>query len=152
VKVTIAAIGKAKETSPETKLYCEYAKRSAWKISLKEFDIKHQDTNTRKSKEAEALLGAVASSSKLVALDERGKSTSSREFAQLIAKWQQQGVSSLGFVIGGADGLDEAVRKKADMLLSFGTATWPHMLVRAMLAEQIYRAQTILDNHPYHRD
>ena len=88
---------------------------------------------------------------RIVALDERGRTETSDAFARRLAHWRDDGVRTVGFVIGGADGLDETVRKKADFVLSFGALTWPHMLVRAMLAEQIYRAQSILAGHPYHR-
>ncbi len=87
-----------------------------------------------------------------VALDERGQALSSRELADRLARWRDQGVSEALFLIGAADGHDEALRARADLLLSFGPATWPHLLARAMLAEQLYRATSILANHPYHRE
>lgn len=152
MKILIAAIGRMKDGSPESQILKEYQKRLAWKMTVKEFDIKHADTPSRQQKEAEALLGACEGYEKLIALDERGKNLKSREFAAQFSSWQQQGISSVAIVIGGADGLAESVRKKAHLTLAFGSATWPHMLVRAMLAEQIYRAASILENHPYHRD
>ena len=87
-----------------------------------------------------------------IALDESGKTLSSREFADKISKWQQGGISSFAFIIGGADGLDDLVLKKAKVTWSFGRVTWPHLLVRALLAEQLYRAQTLISGHPYHRE
>ena len=152
MKITLAAIGKMKAGSPEAQLVAEYTKRLAWKVTVKEFDIKHQDAATRQAKEIEALLGATQGCDVLIALDERGKDASSRELAQTFAQWQQRGLSHVGIIIGGADGLNDTVRKQAKLLLAFGRATWPHMMVRAMLAEQLYRISTILDNHPYHRD
>jgi 23S rRNA (pseudouridine1915-N3)-methyltransferase len=152
MKLLIAASGKMKEASSEAALLREYTKRLSWKVTVKEFDIKHADTTTRQMKEAESLLGACEGYEKLIALDERGKDLSSRELAKQFSTWQQQGASSVAIIIGGADGLHESVRKKAHLLLAFGRATWPHMLVRAMLAEQLYRVSTILENHPYHRD
>lgn len=151
-KLVIAAIGKMKDASPEAQLVREYTKRLPWKLAVKEFDIKQQDTATRQLKEAEALLAACAGCEKIIALDERGKDLKSRELAAQFSGWQQQGVSSIGLIIGGADGLHASVREKADVLLAFGKATWPHMLVRAMLAEQLYRVSTIIENHPYHRE
>jgi 23S rRNA (pseudouridine1915-N3)-methyltransferase len=148
MKIIVAAIGKAKATSPEMALFAEYQKRLGWKLTLKEFDIKP----TSKDKEGAALLAACTGAGRMIALDEYGKALSSREFAAQIAIYQQQGISHIGFVIGGADGLAETVKKQAHLTLSFGKATWPHMLVRSMLAEQLYRAQMILDGHPYHRD
>ena len=85
-------------------------------------------------------------------MDEKGKNLTSRDFADTFEKWQLNGQSKINIVIGGADGFSKDFKKKADMLLSFGQMTWPHMLARAMLYEQIYRAQQILANHPYHRD
>ncbi|MEE8272998.1 MAG: 23S rRNA (pseudouridine(1915)-N(3))-methyltransferase RlmH, partial [Alphaproteobacteria bacterium] len=102
--------------------------------------------------EADLLLGAVPSGATVVALDEAGRDLSSGEFAVRLAGWRDGGVRDVAFLIGGADGHGEAVRGRADLTLAFGRATWPHLMVRAMLAEQVYRAQTILDGHPYHRD
>ncbi|MBY0429841.1 MAG: 23S rRNA (pseudouridine(1915)-N(3))-methyltransferase RlmH, partial [Rhodospirillales bacterium] len=87
----------------------------------------------------------------LVVLDERGCQFSSPVFARKLGEWRDSGIAELAFVIGGADGHGEAVRKRADLLLSLGTMTWPHMLARAMLAEQLFRAHAILSGHPYHR-
>lgn len=151
MRVTIAAIGKAK-ASPEEALYQQYIKRLPWKITHNEFDIRIDDPAKRKSKEAEKLLEASAGCDRLIALDERGKNLSSRELAETIQKWQQAGSSSFAFVIGGADGLDASVTAKADLLLSFGKVTWPHMLMRAMVAEQLYRTWSLISGHPYHRD
>lgn len=146
MKITLAVIGKMKGTSPEALLMREYLKRMAWKITVKECAA------SDKTKEAEALLATCKDAEKIIALDERGKDVSSRELALQFSDWQQQGISNIAIIIGGADGLDETIRKKAHLTLAFGRATWPHMLVRAMLAEQLYRVSTILDNHPYHRD
>jgi len=87
----------------------------------------------------------------LCVLDERGKTLSSPEFAQALATWRDAGRQDAAFVIGGADGVDLALRQRADLLISFGRMVWPHMLVRVMLAEQLYRAATILSGSPYHR-
>lgn len=87
-----------------------------------------------------------------VALDERGVVMTSAAFAQQLGRWRDDGVREARFLIGAADGHDAAVRDSADLLLSFGRATWPHMLARAMLAEQLFRATAILAGHPYHRD
>jgi len=87
----------------------------------------------------------------VVALDRRGKALDSAGFAQRLGRWRDDGVAELGFLIGGADGHGEPLLKKASLILSFGAMTWPHLLARAMLAEQIYRAQQMLAGHPYHR-
>ena len=140
MKITLAVIGKMKDASPEAALVREYTKRLPWKVTLKE------------CKDDAALLTTCSACEKIIALDERGKDLGSRELAAQFSTWQQQGISHIGIIIGGADGLQDHVRKHADLLLAFGRATWPHMLVRAMLAEQLYRVSTILDGHPYHRD
>lgn len=87
-----------------------------------------------------------------VLLDERGEVMGSLAFANLVGRWRDDGVREARFMIGAADGFDDATRGEADLLLSFGRATWPHMLARAMLAEQLFRATSILANHPYHRE
>jgi 23S rRNA (pseudouridine1915-N3)-methyltransferase len=98
-----------------------------------------------------AALPAKAGGLVVVALDERGKALASEAFARRIAGWRDGGAQDLAFLIGGADGHAPAVRERADFLLSLGPMTWPHLMVRAMLAEQLYRAQQILAGHPYHR-
>ena len=111
-----------------------------WPVVLREIEAGKNET-AGFLKELEKKPGVI------VALDERGKSLGSAEFCKQLYAWE-----NVTFVIGGADGLDEEIRKKADFLLSFGKQTWPHMLVRVMLLEQIYRAQQIASGHPYHRE
>ena len=101
--------------------------------------------------EAEVLARAVPVGAVLVTLDERGRVMSSPEFAGMLAKWRDGGRQDVAFVIGGADGIDPALRARAEASVSFGAMVWPHMLVRVMLAEQLYRAATILAGGPYHR-
>ena len=101
--------------------------------------------------EAELLARAIPAGSVLVTLDERGKQITSPEFADLLGKWRDGGRQDVAFVIGGADGIDPGLRAKADFSISFGHMVWPHMLVRVMLAEQLYRAASILAGLPYHR-
>lgn len=105
-----------------------------------------------KNREAELTLAAMPAGARLIALDERGAAWSSRELADRLAGWRDGGAGALAFAIGGADGLGAAVTERADALLSLGSMTWPHFLVRGMLLEQLYRAQQILAGHPYHRD
>jgi len=93
-----------------------------------------------------------AANSITAVLDERGQSMSSAQLARTLEAWRDSGKREARFLIGAADGHDEAQKQSADLLLSFGAATWPHLLVRAMLAEQLFRATSILANHPYHRD
>ena len=104
-----------------------------------------------KAREGELILGALPAGGPFVALDERGVQWSSRALAERIATWRDRGSPELAFAIGGADGLHSMVLDRADVTLSFGSMTWPHLLVRGMLLEQLYRAQQILAGHPYHR-
>ena len=101
--------------------------------------------------EADLLVRAVPAGALLAVLDERGRVISSPEFADHLAKWRDDGQQDVAFVIGGADGIATALRDRADFALSFGHMVWPHLLVRVMLAEQLYRAATILGGGPYHR-
>lgn len=105
----------------------------------------------RKIEEAKAI-AAQAAEGVLVALDERGKTLGSEDFAKRLLRWRDDGKPAVSFVIGGADGIDPALVARADLTLSFSPLTWPHQLVRIMLAEQLYRATTILSGHPYHRE
>ena len=105
-----------------------------------------------KTREAELILAAVPADGLLVALDERGQNWSSRDLAERLAGWRDRGVATLALAIGGADGLGSAVVERADAVLSLGAMTWPHLMVRSLLLEQLYRAQQILAGHPYHRD
>ena len=146
MKVTILAIGKCKKNSPEYALISEYVKRSHWQIAIKEKD------NSNQQDEAQFLTDSIPSQAKVIVLDERGENMKSLELAHKIETWQLNGTSEICFLIGGADGHLESTRKRADLLLSFGKLTLPHMLMRAVLTEQIYRIQTILSGHPYHRE
>lgn len=150
MKILIAAIGKMKD-SPERRLYLDYTSRLPWKLDCNEGDIKSNNPEQRKAREAEFLLGAGKGYSKIIALDEKGKDLSSAEFAAALKRWQGEGNSSFAFLIGGADGLDKSVLQKSHLAWSLGRITWPHLLVRALLAEQLYRAHSILSGHPYHR-
>jgi 23S rRNA (pseudouridine1915-N3)-methyltransferase len=105
-----------------------------------------------KAREAALILGALPARARLIALDEHGAMWSSRGLADRLAVWRDQGMAELAFAIGGADGLGPEVLDRADAILSLGPMTWPHLLVRSLLLEQLYRAQQILAGHPYHRE
>jgi 23S rRNA (pseudouridine1915-N3)-methyltransferase len=105
----------------------------------------------RMAEEGSAILAVAPAGASLLVLDPRGKNVSSEDFAHRLGRLRDGGTPALALVIGGADGLSEAVRARADLLLAYGAATFPHQLVRVMLAEQVYRAVTILAGHPYHR-
>ena len=126
--------------SPEAELVERYLKRISWPVRVSE--LPERGGNMPES----------ASNAVTIVLDERGTAMSSTALAKKLEGWRDTGRREARFVIGAADGHDEAMRESADLLLSFGPATWPHMLARAMLAEQLFRATSILANHPYHRE
>ena len=151
MRLWLAAVGRARG-GPARDLYEDYAGRLGWPLTLREVEVKKRlPPEELKRQEAELLLAAVPAGATIVALDERGTALSSAAFAQRVGGWRDSGVADLAFLIGGADGHGEEVRRRASFLLAFGPATWPHMMVRGMLAEQLYRAQQILAGHPYHR-
>lgn len=126
--------------SAEAELVERYLKRISWPTKITELPDK-----------GGALPGAERGS-KTVLLDEKGEQLTSAELAAILGKWRDDGVSEVRFCLGAADGFDDADRATADRLIAFGRATWPHLMARAMLAEQLYRATSILANHPYHRE
>jgi 23S rRNA (pseudouridine1915-N3)-methyltransferase len=126
--------------SPEADLVDRYLKRIAWPTKVTELPDRG------------GKLPDLPPSSVTAVLDERGQALSSMELAKRLETWRDDGKREARFLIGAADGHDEGQRRDADLLLSFGTATWPHLLARAMLAEQLFRATSILANHPYHRE
>ena len=135
----IIARGKIGRSS-EAELTDRYLKRIPWPTKITELPDRG------------GVLPDAPPNSVTVVLDERGKALHSMEFAKKIESWRDGGKREARFLIGAADGHEEQLRAQADLLLSFGPATWPHMLVRAMLAEQLFRASSILSNHPYHRE
>lgn len=146
MKAHILAIGKCKRNSPEYALIEEYKKRSGWEILIKEKD------NATQTDEAKFLLDSIPQGAKVVVLDERGENMKSLDLAKTLEKWVVNGCSEICFLIGGADGHLPQTRERADLILSFGKLTLPHMLMRVVLCEQIYRVQTIIQGHPYHRE
>ncbi|MBJ7485522.1 23S rRNA (pseudouridine(1915)-N(3))-methyltransferase RlmH [Brevundimonas sp.] len=154
MKLSILAIGKPGR-GPEATLAADYAQRASLSgraLGLGPLDLIDLDPRKPgKAPEAELILAA-ADGAHLIACDERGKAYSSRAFADHIALLRDRGERRLVFAIGGADGLDTSVLAAAGSTLAFGPQTWPHALARAMLAEQVYRAVTILAGSPYHRD
>lgn len=112
---------------------------------------KSQSEKHQKNAEADLLLRHLSDNTPLIALDERGETIPSSDFAQKIESYHIQGAPHIAFAIGGAFGLSQRIRERADFVLSFGKLTLPHMMVRAILCEQLYRVQTILDGHPYHK-
>ena len=151
MNIQILAPGRLKAGAHKD-LFDDYLKRMDWNISIHELDSKHKDQIKIHTDECAQILDRIEPQNFVIALDERGKSISSREMAAHIQTLQNSGQAGIQFLIGGADGLNDTIRARANLLLSFGKQTWPHMLARVMLLEQIYRAQQILKNHPYHRN
>jgi 23S rRNA (pseudouridine1915-N3)-methyltransferase len=152
IRCTILAIGRQRRGAL-AELQALYAGRLVPAATIIELEEKRKLPPLQlKAREAELILAAVPAGARLVALDERGMAWSSRDLAERLATWRDQGVSALTFAIGGADGLGQGVLDRADAVVSLGAMTWPHLLVRVMLLEQLYRAQQILAGHPYHRD
>ena len=148
--LSIVAIGKGRG-SPENTLTRSWLSRLQPPGQIIEIESKLPAGPKRTEDEGQRLLGAIPDGAAIGVLDPRGKDHSSEDFAALIGRWQNEGFGSAYFAIGGADGHAEILRQKANHTIALGRATWPHMLFRAMLAEQLYRASTILAGHPYHR-
>jgi len=159
MRLTIAAVGRSRE-SPEqalTDLYVERARAIAPKLGISKLELFIVDTSraasadARMKEEAEKIGPKLAAGTHRIVLDEAGRTMTSEAFAKRLRQLADSGTRDLVFVIGGPDGLAPSLRDGAQERLAFGPQTWPHLLVRAMLAEQIYRAFAILLGHPYHR-
>lgn len=160
MRVLILAVGRMKQ-GPERELVARYLDRavaSGKSLGLTGFAVSEltesraANAATRKADEARALTAQLPAGGLTVALDERGRTMGSEDFASRIGRWRDDGKPAVSFVIGGADGLEPGFVSAADLTLGFSAMTWPHQLVRIMLAEQLYRATTILSGHPYHRE
>ncbi len=158
MRIIVAAIGRLK--GPESELSERYRKRAAqtgrqlgWRnVEIVEIrESRADDAGKRVLEESIALANVIPQNSAVVLLDGRGDNLDSAGLANQFAQWRVNDKPAVTFIVGGADGLSPSLRDKATLRLAFGTATWPHQLVRVMLLEQIYRAATILTGHPYHR-
>ena len=155
MRVHICAVGRLR-AGPERDLIDDYLTRfdrTGRALGLGPASVIEVEDKKGGGKPAEAALleRALPKGAKVAVLDERGKVMSSPDFAKRLGGWRDEGAQDLAFVIGGADGIDRSLRAKADFALSFGAMVWPHMLARVMLAEQLYRAASILAGSPYHR-
>ena len=159
MRLVVISIGRLKQ-GPERELAERYSERFGdigRKLGFRGLEIheipesRARDAVTRIAEEATAISAAIPAKSVLVALDERGDNLDSAAFAHHLGRWRDEQMANTIFVIGGADGLSPDLRRKAKLKLAFGSATWPHQMVRILLLEQIYRAATILAGHPYHR-
>jgi 23S rRNA (pseudouridine1915-N3)-methyltransferase len=160
MRIVVAAVGRLKQQGPETELSERYRKRAAQtgrQLGLRDIEIieiresRAADSGKRMIEESIAFANVIPDSAAVALLDSRGDNLESIDFASHLSKWRANGRPATVFVIGGADGLAQNLKDKADLRISFGSATWPHQLVRVMLLEQLYRATTILAGHPYHR-
>lgn len=156
LRVRIAAVGRLAARAPESALVTDYLERftqTGRALGLGPASLHEVEDRRGGGKAAEAALLSrqIPDGAAVIALDERGRLMSSPEFATTLARLRDDGRPDVVFLIGGADGLDAPLRDRADLTLSFGAMVWPHMLARAMLAEQLYRAATILAGSPYHR-
>lgn len=155
MRIHICAVGRIR-SGPERDLINDYKARfdrSGRGLGLgpvTEHEVEPRKTSG-KAAEAQVLMNAIPQGAVICALDERGHDLTSPDFAKRLAKWRDQGAQDTAFVVGGADGLDAGLRADADFALSFGAMVWPHALARVMLAEQLYRAGSILAGSPYHR-
>jgi 23S rRNA (pseudouridine1915-N3)-methyltransferase len=159
MRIRIAAIGRLK-AGPEREIFERFldragaaGRRLALTFEVREFqEGRAASPSARKDEEAVGLIAAIPADAVVAALDEHGTQLDSRAFAARLEKWRDGGKEDLAFLIGGADGLGTRALEQADLRIAFGPMTWPHQLVRLMLAEQLYRAVTILSGHPYHRE
>jgi 23S rRNA (pseudouridine1915-N3)-methyltransferase len=160
MRLTLIGVGRLK-AGPERELFARYFKRAAdlaraqgiAAIEMREIDeSRARRAEDRCAEEAHAIRAAVPKGAWLTLLDERGAALTSRQWAEQIGRARDGGVGAYALAIGGPDGLDPALKTEARSLINFGAMTWPHQLVRAMAAEQLYRALSILSGRPYHRD
>lgn len=156
MRVLVTAVGKLK-SGPEADLTADYLARAAAagrSLGFRSIELIEVEAKPPAGPQAEAplLYRATPDDARKVLLDERGAEWTSRQLAEKLARWRDDGVPSVSFWIGGADGVSQSVKDQADEKLALGRQTWPHRLVRVMISEQIYRAVTILSGNPYHRD
>ena len=151
MRLTIASAGRFRD-GPERSLFERYRGRIRWEVRLREIEAKGRAAPAELiRREADLLAACRPAGAYVVALDAGGRMLSSGEFARTLGDLRDGGRREIVFLIGGAEGLSPRLVADADLVLAFGSATWPHLLVRAMLIEQIFRAQEILAGHPYHR-
>jgi 23S rRNA (pseudouridine1915-N3)-methyltransferase len=151
MKIDLIVIGRLKK-GPLFELCEDYKSRINWNLKIIECESKHKEPARAQADEEALILSHLKNDAMTIVMDERGNGLKSLDFAKTIQNFQNSGESHMQLVIGGSDGLTDAVRDRANLLLSFGQQTWPHMLARVMILEQIYRAQQIMQNHPYHRE
>ena len=149
MKYIISTIGKFKKND-ENLITQKYLKRIK-NIELNQYEIKSSYLDKKLEEEGLKLINSTPKNGKLILLDEQGENLSSSELASIISKWKDNNISSTNFAIGGAFGNGKQIKKSADKIVALGRLTWPHQMVKMMIAEQIYRIETILEGHPYHK-
>ena len=149
MKYIISIIGKFKNND-ENLITQKYLKRIK-NIKLNQYEIKVSKLEKRLEEEGLKLINSTPKNGKLILLDEQGENLSSTELAEIISKWRDNNISSINFAIGGAFGNGQLIKTSADKIVALGKLTWPHQMVKMMVAEQIYRIETILEGHPYHK-
>ena len=149
VRDIISTIGKAKN-SDEDMITHKYLKRIK-NIELKQYEVKTNNPEKKLEEEALKLINTTPKNGKLILLDEKGQNLSSTDLAKIILNWRDNNVTDINFAIGGAFGNGEKIKNTADKIIAFGKLTWPHQMVKMMVAEQIYRIETIIQGHPYHK-
>jgi 23S rRNA (pseudouridine1915-N3)-methyltransferase len=149
MKYIISAIGKTKNQH-EDLITDKYLKRIK-NIQIKQYEIKLINEQKKIEEEGLRLINSTPKNGKLVLLDEQGENLTSPELAKIILSWRDNNIAYINFAIGGAFGNGDQIKKRADKIIAFGKLTWPHQMVKMMIAEQVYRIQTIIEGHPYHK-
>lgn len=149
MKYIISAIGKTK-TQQEDLITLKYLKRIK-NIEIKQYEIKLNNKQKKIEEEGLKLISSTPSNGKLVLLDEQGENLTSPELAKMVLDWRNDNIAYINFAIGGAFGNGDQIKRRADKIIALGKLTWPHQMVKMMIAEQIYRIETIIQGHPYHK-
>ena len=149
MKYIISTIGKVK-SNDEDLITRKYIKRIK-NIELKQYEIKTKNKEKKIEEESDKLINSTPKNGKLILLDEVGENISSQDLTELILNWRNNNITSVNFAIGGAFGNGMRIKKTADKIIALGKLTWPHQMVKMMIAEQIYRIETIIQGHPYHK-
>ena len=149
MKYRISTIGKIKSNDEDviTRKYLNRIKN----IELKQYEVKTKNKEKKLNEEADMLINSTPKNGKLILLDEEGENISSADLARVILDWKNSNITNVNFAIGGPFGSGPKIKKTADKILAFGRLTWPHQMVKMMIAEQIYRIETIIQGHPYHK-
>ena len=149
MKYIISAIGKTK-TQQEDLITLKYLKRIK-NIEIKQYEIKANNKLKKIEEEGLKLINSTPSNGRLVLLDEQGENLTSPELAKMVLDWRNNNIANINFAIGGAFGNGDQIKRRADKIIALGKLTWPHQMVKMMIAEQIYRIETIIQGHPYHK-